>query len=135
MKTILLQRLPGTINGTFGVLIRDDGFPWLTTVERPWDGNKENVSCIPAGTYTARKIMSPKRKYNVFEIQSVPGRTAIEMHIANTMNDVEGCIGIGKSFGEVGVFPEVMFSTVAFQVFMEYLNGDDSFTLRIIDPK
>jgi hypothetical protein len=33
MKTILLCRIPSTINGTFGVMIKDTGLPWLLTVD------------------------------------------------------------------------------------------------------
>jgi hypothetical protein len=79
--------------------------------------------------------MSPKRQYEVFELMNVPDRTAIEIHIANTMNDVEGCIGVGKSFGLLGDLPEVMFSTPAFQEFMSYFIGEDQFTLRILQAE
>ena len=66
------------------------------TLELPWLSNKRNVSCIPAGSYTAVKYDSPK--YGpVLLFQNVEDRSMIEIHAGNFTYQIEGCILVGDS--------------------------------------
>ena len=50
--------------------------------ERPWRGNKKNISCVPIGEYICKKYQS--RKFGeTYQLSSVPGRTYILFHVGN----------------------------------------------------
>jgi hypothetical protein len=66
------------------------------TLELPWKENSKNVSCIPAGEYTASRYQSPKHG-PVILIADVPDRSFIEIHAGNYTRDVLGCILVGDS--------------------------------------
>lgn len=127
MKRVHIARMFETPNAVFGRLtvIGYDGEFLMRcyTVERPWEGNRPNVSCIPTGTYRA-KLGTFKGKYANYELQDVPGRSAIEFHIANFASELEGCIAPGRYIDydavkkELGVFS----SRNAFQAVMTFLN-------------
>lgn len=130
---LLLVRTLQPPDGTFGTLT-GAGLS-LVTVERPWLANAADVSCIPAGTYQLHRSMFYKHGYEAFEVTGVPGRSRILMHIANTEDDVEGCIGLGLRFGKllVGGVPRdaVVESREAFARFMAALAGIDTATLTV----
>jgi len=64
------------------------------TLELPWKCNERRVSCIPTGTYIARKHRSPKFGQSV-HILDVPGRSEILIHPANYAHQLLGCIAPG----------------------------------------
>jgi hypothetical protein len=132
MKTILLKRVAELQLGTLGVLLNDEGKPWMLTCERPWENNQHDVSCIPVGVYTCQRITSPKHGI-VFQVTNVPNRDAILIHPGNTELDSEGCILLGRQFGVVQNLPAVLNSQDAFKEFMSYFNGENSFTLKITE--
>lgn len=73
-----------------------DQLPFGYTLELPltFDG-KENVkekTCIPYGKYRVVVCSWNPKRLLVLE---VPGRDAIEMHVANEPRDIKGCIGVG----------------------------------------
>ena len=59
-----------------------DKYLELVTLELRYMGNMVNVSCIPPGEYPMSKMIRPNGDL-AFLIENVPGRTAIEMHVAN----------------------------------------------------
>ena len=132
MKTILIKRIAELVNGTLGVVLNDAGRPWMLTCERPWVNNEHGLSSIPTGTYTCQRINSPKHG-NVFQVMNVPNRDAILIHPGNEELDSEGCILVGRSYGIVKNLPAVLNSKDAFAEFMSYFDGEDSFTLRIVE--
>lgn len=78
---------------------------WFSyTIELPkvtYDGS--NI-CIPVGTYTIQKYLSPHWGFEVPLLQNVPGRTEIEMHPSNWAINPDtkkafllGCIALGDS--------------------------------------
>ena len=88
--------------GTIGRIDLPGGF-YCYTIERPWAGNRQNVSCIPAGRYKIRVRASPVVERTIrgefsegYEVVGVPGRSYIMFHVANSMYDLEGCIGVGS---------------------------------------
>jgi len=96
---ITLTRLYRGEDCTIGVMQANDGLMCFT-MERPWLNNKRNVSCIPVGEYMCRPYSSQKYP-EVWEVKSVKDRSKILIHVANVVSDVEGCIGVGATIGEL----------------------------------
>ena len=97
----------------------------LHTLEDPDD-------LIPAGEYTCVRDYYQRGNYPTFEVH-VPGRTRILFHKGNTHHDTEGCILLGLRSGELDGKPAVLSSAVAFNAFMDLLEGVDEFTLTITE--
>lgn len=124
--------------GTFGML--EIAGHTFHTGELPDRGNAEEISSIPAGTYICKWQWSPKFKKNVYHLQDVPGRTVIEIHPANWMGDaglglkcqLNGCIALGKSRGQLSGQDAVIASQAAIEEFEKLLGGQD-FELTITD--
>lgn len=66
------------------------------TLELPWQDNQTSISCIPDGVYGASRYDSPKHGA-VLLLESVPGRSWIEIHAGNYTRQIEGCILVGDS--------------------------------------
>ena len=79
-------------------------FPFCVTVERMWRDNRPDESCIPAGEYQTKRIVSAHMG-ECFELQNVPNRVHILIHKANYVSDLLGCVGVGESF-EQGIDPK-----------------------------
>lgn len=134
---MILWRDSYTEMGTFGRLELSNGMQFYT-VERPWLANRPRVSCVPQGTYTLNKRFSNvvKRtsggKYSQgWEVQNVPERTYIMIHPANTMDDLEGCIGVGDSLGFVKGKWAVLNSRKAFDKLMDELAKQNEWLIEI----
>lgn len=135
MIALTLTRIEQNDLATFGRIEDTDHQQWCVTLERPWLDNAHDVSCVPAGTYTAHRYASPKRGYDVFMLSGVPNRGDIELHIGNTVADSEGCILLGTMYGVVNGQHGITGSGDAFRAFMRRLQGVDAFTLTIVDPQ
>ncbi len=130
-----LTRFAPTKDGVFGRL-----GPWQT-VEEEWLNNRPNISCIPAASYTCKRVNSPKFGIT-FEVMDVPGRTHILLHPLNTEEGSRGCIGMGVRLGVLKVTDEdsgekvwklaALSSRVAFEAWMDSMEGIDEFTLHIV---
>ena len=118
--------------GTFGEL--EIGGQILHTVERPWVGNKRMLSCIPEGTYTCKRVNSPKFGAT-FEVTKVPGRSHILFHAANTSGDLHGCIGLGLALGVVYNKWAVISSRLAIKEFERLTLGWGEFTLEVTSAR
>lgn len=136
MTEVLLRRFAYTPNGTFG-RIKVNGKEFYT-VERPWQDNKPNVSCIPEGKYTLRMrdsgvvTRSTGGAYSRgWEVVGVKGRTFIMIHPGNSLDDLQGCIAPGKQLGVVGGKWAVISSRPAFDELMAELSGQDEWNLTI----
>jgi hypothetical protein len=128
MYQIFLDRTKSDENGTFGALhSENDDLGTVFTVERPMTGDHP---CIAPGAYTFRKYFSPHMQMDVYlRDECGDGRTAIEIHPANTMNDLRGCIGVGNSLGIVDGLPAVLNSRNTFDMLKSKL--PDVFQLTI----
>lgn len=140
MKLFRLVRTDLQPDGTLGKIVNDKGQRLCNTLELPWLGNRRSVSCIPAGTYTAHRRFSPKHGYDVFELQGVPDRDHIEIHIGNYVSgpqvDSEGCILVGLSHTtRPNGAPMLAASKTGFALFMKVLDGVDEFLLSVEDPQ
>jgi len=115
--------------GTFGGL-KTDGWSCVT-LEREWLANQHDISCIPLGQYECTLIDSP-RHGTVYEVKNVPERTNIEIHVANVMQELRGCIALGKEFSSLTTVASqgrvmwgVRDSRAALEEFMHLMNGED----------
>jgi hypothetical protein len=127
--TAILERFAYLPEATLGKLtVKGETF-WIA--ERPWRGNKKEVSCIPSDTYTCNRYIS-KRFGETFEVTDVPDRTYILFHVGNfPEKDSHGCLLVGESLMQGQ--PAVASSKVAMNRFRETLKDEDSFKLKIID--
>lgn len=127
MSTIILERAY-TDAATIGRMILPSG-RILQTIELPWRGNQPRISCIPEGLYklTSRQSSvvnktSRGRYKSGWEVVAVEGRSYIMIHIANTVGDIEGCIGVGLELGVVNNEWAVIRSAEAFDLFMREMD-------------
>ena len=131
MKSLIIRRITTSNKGTFGVLVFEN-IPFALTLEREWLDNKRNISCIPSGEYTCRRINSPKFG-NTFEVSSVPGRTHILFHKGNLDQDSHGCILVGEEYGQLGSDSGIKSSKAGYNEFMAIMSDVDKFRLIIVD--
>jgi len=123
--SIVLNRFCICEMGTFGKLIISDNnnaYGSWYTVELPWKNNEHGISCIPLGEYDIIPTMF-KGEYRSYEI-IVPNRTAIKIHIANTISDLKGCIGLGKKLGVLPNRLAVLNSVQAYKEFTKTIDTD-----------
>lgn len=129
---ILLKRVASTPTATYGVLIGDGNVPFAVTLENPWLENKSQVSCIPIGTYTCRRVNSP-RFGNTFEVTGVAGRSHILFHAGNIPADTLGCILVGHGFDPVRGMDGIVASKKEFDEFLALQRNVNQFVLTIIN--
>lgn len=132
MKKFDLVRVASGEHGTFGVF-RHMQIPFAVSLERPWKGNKADVSCIPAGDYVC-KLTSSVKFGKAYEICDVPGRSKILIHKGNTTADTSGCVLIGEQFGMKDGKPLIFQSMQGYSELLEILDGDKVFRLSIYEP-
>lgn len=103
---MILERFCYGPYGTFGRLLIGDLDLW--TVERPWKDNEPSVSCIPEGEYKLEPHSSQKFPDTWALVgetvshypEAGKARSAILIHVGNTMDDVIGCISPGEYLNE-----------------------------------
>ena len=122
MKEILLQRIWFDDKYTLGILVDDN--PICLTLELPWRDNKNDISCIPDGSYNVKYMDG---KYHVY---GVGGRKYIEMHSGNTVDDTHGCILFGESIGVLNKRFAVLESKSAMKKFKNIVG--DNFKLVVV---
>jgi hypothetical protein len=127
-----LVRVGQSGRGTFGVL-KQGQVPFAVTLERPWEQNKQDISCIPAGKYTCRRRRSSKFG-DTYEICHVPGREDVLFHWGNYITDTEGCVLIGEEFSGTWDAPFIASSKRGFIEFKNFLADAPEFSLIISDP-
>jgi len=90
----VLLRLQSDDKQTLGTLYACNGLELLhecKMLELPNLNNKVEASRIPAGRYWVSKRNSKKFGWH-FEINNVPNRTAILMHVGNYHTQILGCL-------------------------------------------
>lgn len=132
MKKLVLHRIAYRTDGTFGVLL-DEGQPFAVTVELPWLNNRVSVSCIPRGTYLVDCIGVANGM--VLKVVDVAGRVGIDIHVANTIRDLQGCIGVGENFAEIEGLTAVGASKRGFSELVARVIGESQFQLSVIGVK
>lgn len=130
-----LQRTSSGRNGdpTFGLLVSKDGQFTCVTLERSADGPHPR---IPAGTYRVyfdQHHPGTAGAYRCPELDtSSCGRSQVQIHVLNRVEQSQGCIGPGENIAADG--QSIEHSQSAFDRLMIYLEGVPEFTLEIVDP-
>jgi len=78
---------------TMGYLIVD-GKVICYTLELPWKDNVNNISCIPVGSYNGILRYDKTDGWRI-QLENVPNRTGVQIHMGNYTRQIEGCILVG----------------------------------------
>jgi len=100
MTLIIIKRIISDDDQTLGFISTGDWSAY--TVEPPWKNNEPYISCIPPGKYHAF-VRKDGKNGKCIELRDVPGRTHIQIHVANWAWQLQGCIGVGYDRWEYGV--------------------------------
>ena len=103
---IFRQNNVGCLSGYISIMDEIIGY----TVERPDVDNINDISAIPAGTYSAHIRNDGKLKWRL-ELENVPERENVQIHVGNYINviddktgfercSIKGCIIIGEKLGD-----------------------------------
>lgn len=145
MRTVVIMREPSTDAGTFGTLTVDHGKSFFSG-ELPDRGNKRGLSCVRAGSFLCKWLLSPTHGW-CYHVINVPGRSEIEIHSCNFLGDkmlvnpktgekykcdMLGCIGLGKKIRVLDGQRALIESRAAIEEFNADLNRED-FQLVIHD--
>lgn len=116
---------------TSGVLTMPDGGE-LRTLELPWRDNQLSVSCIPEGIYTVDRNTTGRHQWYALRNEETEPRTFIEIHPANRLSQLEGCIApcIDIKGGDKTSEPVAVDSIKACKMLLDWF-GDDSWVLEI----
>lgn len=133
-KRLTIVRFPDQKQETTGIMIayeNDQPGLKLATVELPWKDNKNQISCIPVGTYDVKKFNSPKHGL-CFLIQNVPGRSMCEIHSANFARELLGCIAPGLSHADIDKdgLPDVTSSKIAMGKLLDFMPETFKLTIK-----
>ena len=128
---VTILRIEQGKDGTVGIL-SIDGETQCYTLELPWMDNKRNISSIPAGNYVCKRYSSNAHP-DTFEITDVYNRSYILFHVANTIDDLQGCVGLGTEIGYLIGKRAVLNSTKAFNSFIDATSGRDKFNLLVLN--
>ena len=102
-------------------------------LERGWNDNQKNVSCVPEGTYDLRLEWSPKFQMDLWEAYGVPKRSECKFHAANFWNELNGCFSPGEARFNIGRDKELdmIYSTDMLTLFMDAMGNDTKAKLTI----
>ncbi|GEJ44416.1 MULTISPECIES: DUF5675 family protein [unclassified Chryseobacterium] len=78
---------------TMGYLIAN-GEVLCYTLELPWADNLNNISCIPIGTYSGILRYDKTDGWRI-QLENVPNRTGVQIHMGNYTNQIKGCVLVG----------------------------------------
>lgn len=131
MIKLSLKRFMTSAEGTLGTLIDEDNKKFIClTLERPWEDNKEDVSCVYDFSYSCYRVKSDKFG-ETFKLADLEGRSGILFHKGNFITDTKGCILTGFGYGRIHDQFAILRSGEAFEKFMEYLKGEEEFWLEV----
>lgn len=132
-KVFTLHRFSFRPQATLGVLTLNMRPFHCFTIERPWLDNQVEVSCIPEGDYRMElSIHNGKaRPYKCLLVRDVPGRSGIQIHIANRASELKGCIAPGYTTALLKGEIAVLNSASAFRDLMQTVEVGDELSLRV----
>lgn len=90
---LTVERKSSSTNCTMGYLIAN-GKVICYTLELPWKDNSSNISCIPLGTYNGILRYDKADGWRI-QLENVPNRTGVQIHMGNYTRQIEGCILVG----------------------------------------
>lgn len=129
-KAKLVRKNMDDIRGVIGTLSIED-VQVCYTLERPWQNNTPEVSCIPKGFYLCKRIVSPKFG-TTFEITNVKDRSHVLFHSGNQISDSRGCVLLGFQYNDSGAQLIISKSKVAHEALMKLMENENEFALEIV---
>lgn len=133
--SLTLKRLLVADDGAFGYLKHDyDGTQVAVTCERTFGEDGEPTVVVPPAVYKCLRgphSLDGTHFFSTYEVTGVVGHTGILFHTGNTEGDSKGCILLGNYFGLMGPVMAVLESRIAFERFMNLMNGCDEFQLTV----
>lgn len=138
MKNFTLRRYLSSKNGIFGNLSCGP-FLYLQTLEHAFANIPNSwTPALPDGEYICKigtHTLDHGQVIQAYEVQNVPGHTGILFHIGNYNMDSNGCILLGEDKELEANPPLITGSRIAFNCFMNFLNGDPEFNLLVATSK
>lgn len=92
---LTIERKLSSNNCTMGYLAID-GKVICYTLELPLEDNLNNISCIPTGTYNGVLRYDKTDGWRI-QLENVPNRTGIQIHMGNYTSQTKGCILVGTN--------------------------------------
>ena len=92
---LTIERKLSSANCTMGYLIAA-GQVICYTLELPWKDNSNDISCIPVGTYDGILRYDKTDGWRI-QLENVPNRTGVQIHMGNYTRQIEGCILVGTN--------------------------------------
>jgi hypothetical protein len=128
-------RLEPTARSTPGLLEINGVHQCYTLEKLPAFHGQTNVpekTCIPAGTYPLVLQWSPRHQCTKPWVMNVPNRSDIQIDVANTADELLGCVAVGQTRG----IDWVDQSQLAFDALMRILKGigTEPVTITFVDP-
>ena len=96
----------------------------MVALERPWQGNTPEISSIPAGTYRGILRYDKMDAWRI-QLDGVPGRSGVQIHIGNVVAQSTGCILVGTRLEE-GSLCRVGGSAAAYGELKKAFYGSDN---------
>ena len=135
--TIKINRLFQDNKQTSGTCtVLDSGnFPLFSSLslERGWNNNETNISCIPSGIY--KVVFEYSHRFNRFlwEIKDVEERSECKFHSSNFWYQLNGCISLGLKYKDINNdgYRDVTNSTETMKMFHKSLKGHNEAVLII----
>ncbi len=118
----IVRNMTCSDESTIGRLLVN-GEPLGRTLELPDRNNEPYISRIAAGTYPAVIRADGIKGWRV-QLDGVPHRDSVQIHVGNYARDVEGCILVGKAVKASGKECAVTESKAALQDIRNRLNAE-----------
>lgn len=134
-QLVRVSKEPSCVRGVLLI----DWEPICVTLECPWLDNKMGESCIPDGTYSCFKRTATAAQTGTlgwtWEIDEVPDRDGILIHVGNFVSEIRGCILVGTGYDSQphGNIPMITESRKAFHKFFQFMKEQQEFELQVMD--
>jgi hypothetical protein len=126
-----LNRVDANANGIFGSLLDENDDIICITLEHAYPNGDSFSAKIPDGTYDCVRgnhlLDGMTEPFETFEITGVPGHSGLLFHWGNFNKDSEGCVLVGTTIQG----PMITESRIAFEKFMQLMQGVDAFQLVV----
>lgn len=132
MNEAVLIRTERMSHGTRGDLFA--GGKRFVVIERAWQNNQQNISCIPVGSYSVSFLeRSASGRYRkCWHVQNVIGRSGILIHNGNIVRHSRGCLILGKRRGRLLGELATLNSRCALRELEQVMNRE-TFVLTIVN--